>query len=75
MSRTYDFTLGPIELNGVALPSHRAFLAFSTGLVLLWLTLLTALVYSYTFVLPQYIGFEKTLLLGVAMLVLVTLGD
>jgi len=43
-------------------------------LVLAWLLLSFALtvtlVYAYAFVLPQYIGFEKTLLLGVAMLTL-----
>jgi len=38
--------------------------------LLLSVAVMTALVYAYAFVLPQHIGFEKTLLLGIAMIAL-----
>jgi hypothetical protein len=38
--------------------------------LLLSLAVTATMVYAYIFLLPQYIGFEKTLLFGVALLVL-----
>jgi len=64
----YDLTIGPVELNGIELPSHRAFNALFAAACVLYLTLVIGLVYWYTFLLPDYIGFEKALLFGVAML-------
>jgi len=64
----YNLTIGPVELNGIGLPSHRAFNALFAAACVMYLTLVIGLMYGYAFLLPEHIGFETTLLLGVALL-------
>jgi len=55
-------------------PSGRRGVVLFGLMCALYLAWTAAVVYVYAFVLPQHVGFETTLLLGVALLFLAT-GD
>ena len=63
-----------LTIGGKSVPSGRRGVVLFGLMCALYLAWTAAVVYVYAFVLPQHVGFETTLLLGVALLFLAT-GD